>query len=156
MEHFFNGTLIRAGRVAMSRKDLSRRDFNKLSVAALGGALSGALFSSCKSEGDKDGSGGPGDVHVCRGLNTCKGKGAGGGNECAGTGACATAKAHGCNGHNECKGQGGCGANPGANECSGKGACAVPLDETAWKKARAAFEANMNAEGKDIGDAPNE
>ena len=54
------------------------------------------------------------EPHVCRGLNTCQGKGAGGENACAGQGACATANEHTCHYHNECKGQGGCGELSGA------------------------------------------
>ena len=33
------------------------------------------------------------EVHACRGLNACKGQGAGGDNACAGQGACATTAA---------------------------------------------------------------
>jgi len=94
------------------------------------------------------------EPHVCRGLNTCKGKGAGGENACAGQGACASAAAHSCNGENECKGQGGCGANPGQNECKGQGECGVPLMEKSWATARAAFEKSMADAGKEAGAAP--
>lgn len=95
-----------------------------------------------------------GDKNVCRGLNICKGHGAGGENSCAGTGACATITAHKCAGNNECKGQGGCGAKPGENACKGMGSCAVPLKDHAWGKARANFEAAMKAAGKEVGEAP--
>jgi hypothetical protein len=152
-----------------SANRLSRRDFNKLSMAALGGAISGAFLSGC--EGDKkpapegtppSGDVGKGDapaaaaaeIHACRGLNACKGKGTGGENACAGAGNCATAPAHGCSGSNECKGQGGCGEAPGANACSGKGGCAVPLADHAWGKARTLFEARMKAQGKTVAEAP--
>jgi len=143
---------------------LSRRDFNKLSMAALGGALSGAFLSGC--QGDKEAPAPKGDVpkgdvpaaaaevHVCRGLNGCKGKGTGGDNACAGQGKCSTAPAHSCSGKNACKGQGGCGEKPGDNECSGKGGCAVPLQDHAWGKARKSFEEKMKAQGKAIGEAP--
>jgi hypothetical protein len=94
------------------------------------------------------------EPHVCRGLNTCQGKGAGGENACAGQGACATANEHTCHYHNECKGQGGCGENPGQNSCKGHGECAVPLSNATWEKARAAFEKAMTDAGKTVGDAP--
>jgi hypothetical protein len=87
-------------------------------------------------------------------LNTCKGKGAGKQNSCAGTGACAIAEKHTCKGENACKGQGGCGNNPGENACKGQGACAVPLSDAAWKKARAKFEQLMKTAGKQYGPAP--
>ncbi len=48
------------------------------------------------------------EPHVCRGLNTCKGKAQSGKNDCAGQGDCATAKAHTCAGDNDCAGLGGC------------------------------------------------
>jgi hypothetical protein len=94
------------------------------------------------------------EPHVCRGLNSCKGTGAGKDNSCAGTGACASATAHSCRGTNDCTGQGGCGDHPGANSCSGKGECGVPLSDKAWAKARANFETAMKAAGKDVGEAP--
>jgi hypothetical protein len=94
------------------------------------------------------------DMHVCRGLNACEGKGADRKNACAGQGVCATAVPHTCSGQNACKGQGGCGENPGQNECKGKGECAVPLMEAAWKKARAAFEAKMKEDKKEFGQPP--
>ena len=76
------------------------------------------------------------EPHVCRGLNTCKGKGAGAKNDCAGQGDCATAKAHTCAGDNDCAGLGGCNADvkaPGENACKGKGGCHVPIkDSKVW------------------------
>ncbi len=168
----------------MNAKDLTRRDFSKLSVAALGGALAGTVMVGCgdNKDGDADGKkaddkkgadSGGGDTHnvaylleephVCRGLNTCKDKGKGGGNDCAGAGACHTARAHACNGENTCKGQGGCGDYPGQNECNTKGKCQVPLHghekldmENTWGKARKAFAkayADAN-DGKKLLDAP--
>ena len=170
----------------MKKTDLSRRDFNRLSMAAFGGVVAGT-FAGCANEGTDappasdpapaagaapDGSGTTetevgepaaaeetasllmGDKNVCRGLNICKGHGAGGENACAGTGACATLVAHECAGNNECKGQGGCGEKPGENACKGMGSCAVPLKEHAWGKARANFEAAMTAAGKEAGPAP--
>lgn len=93
------------------------------------------------------------EPHVCRGLNTCAGKGKGGDNACAGQGACATATAHSCSGMNECKGQGGCGGKQGENACKGMGGCHVPL-EHGWEDVRARFEAAMKAAGKEFGPAP--
>lgn len=175
----------------MKKTDLSRRDFNRLSMAAFGGVVAGS-FAGCANEGGDDAASSPppatdppqdempegtqtasteegtdeaadGDEtesllltekHVCRGLNICKGHGAGGENSCAGTGACATYAAHECAGNNECKGQGGCGSKPGENACKGMGACAVPLKDHAWGKARANFEAAMKAAGNKVGPAP--
>jgi hypothetical protein len=78
----------------------------------------------------------------------------GGTNACAGQGSCHLAAAHTCHYENECRGQGGCGENPGQNECKQKGNCAVPLGDSAWEKARAAFEKAMTEAGKKFGDAP--
>jgi len=136
----------------MEGHELTRRDFSKLTMAALGGMLAGAAATVHAAQ-EKS----PllSDPHICRGLNTCKGKGQGGTNACAGTGACATAEAHACKGQNACKGQGGCGANPGENACKGQGGCEVPVEhDAAWQKARARFEAAMAAEGKAVGAAP--
>ncbi|NQV28641.1 MAG: hypothetical protein HQ518_30180 [Rhodopirellula sp.] len=167
----------------MKKTDLSRRDFNRLSMAAFGGVVAGT-FAGCAKEGGGEASSTPsapdashdatmpegesgaapageetasllmGEKNVCRGLNICKGHGAGGENACAGTGACATIAAHECAGNNECKGQGGCGTKPGENACKGMGSCAVPLKEHSWGKARANFEAAMKAAGKEVGAAP--
>jgi hypothetical protein len=136
----------------MEGQELNRRDFSKLTMAALGGMLAGAATTVHAAQ-EKN----PllSEPHVCKGLNTCKGKGQGGTNACAGQGACATAQAHSCKGENACKGQGGCGANPGQNACKGQGGCAVPIEHDAtWKKARAKFEQLMAAEGKKVGPAP--
>jgi len=131
----------------MSNQPINRRDFGKLTMAAVGGLVAGSAgtSSTMAAEGDSLLLQEP---HVCRGLNTCKGKGAcktadsscKGHNDCAGAGGCATVEKHACAGENACKGHGGCGANPGENQCKGKGKCAVPLGEKAWKKARANFE----------------
>lgn len=156
----------------MARNELNRRDFHKLAAAALGGVAAGSLVG-CGGD-DKDGTGaeaggakGAGggkkgknvlleEPHVCRGLNTCKEKGAGGDNACAGQGTCSSVKEHTCKGENECKGQGGCKSSPGQNECKGKGECAVPLNDKAWKAAREAFEAAAKKADPPIkvGDAP--
>jgi hypothetical protein len=135
---------------------LNRRDFGKLSVAALGGIAAGVSASSLfaqekKEEADTKKKK---EIHVCRGLNTCKGNGADGKNACAGQGTCATAEAHDCGGQNACKIQGGCGATPGENACKGKGQCAVPLMDKAWTTARKRFEDRMKKAKKKYGDAP--
>lgn len=144
----------------MDNSELNRRDFQRLSMAAFGGMLlgaSGAGAAEDKDEGkDKGKEKNPllSDPHVCRGLNTCKAKGADKKNACAGQGTCATAKEHSCHFENECKGQGGCGEHPGENACKGKGECAVPLNGKAWTKARKRFEELMKKEGKKFGPAP--
>jgi hypothetical protein len=145
----------------MDASNLGRRDFHRLSLAALGGALAGASLASCKSkEHDAMAEVESGvhpllsEPHVCRGLNTCEGKGAGGGNKCAGMGKCATAKSHSCHGMNDCKGRGGCGGKAGMNECAGKGGCAVPLKAEAWAKVRPAFEEAAKAANMKVGAAP--
>jgi uncharacterized membrane protein YphA (DoxX/SURF4 family) len=96
-------------------------------------------------------SGGP---HVCRGLNTCKGKAKDHKNACAGQGACATVESHACQGLNDCKGHGGCDGTAGINLCSGKGACAVPLKEKVWQLARARFEQLAKKQNLPLGSAP--
>ena len=143
-------------RKVVQTPSLSRRDFSKLTMAAFGGVLLGTAMTAGAAEGDAKHD--PElllqDKHVCRGLNTCKGKGKGGDNSCGGTGNCATAEAHSCKGDNACKGQGGCGEYAGQNSCKGQGACEVPLSEKTWKKARKAFEAQMKKAGKTVGEAP--
>lgn len=132
---------------------MHRRDFTKLAAAAFGGLVAGTALAEDKKDEKKN----PllSDKHICRGLNTCKGKGAGGKNECAGMGACATAKAHECATLNDCRGQGGCGEKPGENECKTMGKCAVPVKkEKVWMKARARFEELMKKDGKKVGEAP--
>jgi len=165
----------------MSGDHLTRRDFHKLSLAALGGAVSGAMLAGCSQEPD-GGAGvadldphaghdhGPSESHaaavsedpspflsdpnVCRGLNVCKGYGQGGANDFAGMSNCHTATKHSCHAHNDCKGQGGCGETAGMNSCKGQGKCAVPLKEETWKKALAKFEAAMKTASKPFGDPP--
>jgi hypothetical protein len=158
---------------------LDRREFHKITLAALSGLAAGAAGCEAKKQQPQSTTGtdvnpqmmsvpggsttpavptaGEGTevaLHTCRGLNACKGQGAGKDNSCAGQGTCATVKAHDCAAMNECKGQGGCGENPAANECKGKGGCHVPLMDDAWTKARAAFEAKMKEAGKEVGAAP--
>ena len=141
----------------MSESDLNRRDFQRLTVAALGGMLAGAATAHAKDEvPKKDKNKNPllGEPHICRGLNVCKGLGADKKNACAGQGVCATAKEHTCHYKNECRGQGGCGEHPGENSCKAKGECAVPLMDDTWEKARARFEELMKEEKKKVGKAP--
>ena len=128
----------------------SRRDFNKLTTAALGGMAAGTLVGC--STASKEAKAAE-DVHVCRGLNACKGQGADAKNACAGQGACATVS-HGCAQQNDCKHQGGCGETPGENDCKTKGGCEVPVAGDMWNKARAKFEARMKQQGKEVGAAP--
>ena len=148
------------------RPELNRRDFHKLTAAAVGGILAGRRLGCGREEKKKAGqktgvaqsteNDWLGDVHVCRGLNACKNKGKPGTtNECAGQGACHTLKSdHSCHGENDCKFQGGCGSTAGRNECAKKGNCSVPLMDDAWKGARAAFEEAMKKAGKKFGDPP--
>ena len=143
----------------MDKRHIDRRDFHKLTTAALGGLATGSLLG-CKPQG---GAGGPApaettvakaEVHLCRGLNECKGQGKGGENACRGQGNCATAKEHTCGGENECKGLGGCGEKVGANECRGHGGCHVPLMEDAWKSLRTRKEAEWSQKKLDVGQPP--
>ena len=147
-------------------RNLNRRDFSKLTAAAFGGVVAGMSSSAFAADEKKDHD--PElllkEPHVCRGLNTCKGKESkehGADNACAGQGHCATAKHHECKGENECKGQGGCGEFAGQNTCKGKGGCAVPVscgtpkeEHKVWKSARKEFEKQMKKADKKFGDAP--
>lgn len=149
----------------MSKSEIDRRTFNQLTAAALGGIAAGSL-AGCGGEkpaakpGVTNGPEGTktvaaaGDVHLCRGLNDCKGKGKGGDNACRGQGACATAKEHACGGQNECKGLGGCGETAGANACKGEGGCHVPLMASAWKKLHDKLEAGWKEKKLEYGKAP--
>lgn len=145
----------------MGTDGLKRRDFHRLTAAAIGGILAGASGTSVASAQDKDApkvSVDPalllrGDPNVCRGLNACQGKGKGT-HACAGQSVCATAKAHACNGENDCKGLGGCGGYPGQNTCKGKGHCAIPLQKDTWALARKQFEHLMKDAGRKFGNAP--
>lgn len=112
------------------------------------------------------------EMHVCRGLNQCKGQGTGGSGSMAGDGNCATAVAHGCSGSESCHMQSGCGRgapenqeHPGDNECKGHGGCAVPITDnvmsagkyegrSVWEVARELFEARMTEKGVEVADAP--
>ena len=142
----------------MAHRHLDRRDFNKLTTAALGGLAAGSILG-CGSEPAP----GPGpavtpvaasDKHLCRGLNECKGQGKGGQNACRGQGACHTVAEHSCGGQNECKGLGGCGETAGANECKTKGGCHVPLMDSAWDKVRKRKETEWQDKKLASGAAP--
>ena len=161
----------------MSAQDFDRRDFHKLSLAAFSGMMAGSLVG-CGSKTPPAGTMAPSsappagttpvpltltdeqvklltdDVHTCRGLNTCKGKGRSKENECAGQGTCASVADSSCGGQNDCATLGGCGESAGLNECKGKGGCHVPLMDDAWKQAREAFEAAMKKSSKEFGPAP--
>ncbi len=132
------------------RNDLSRREFNRLTSAALAGLTAGTWIGCSATTKEAHAAA---DLHVCRGLNACKGQGADAKNACAGQGTCATVQ-HGCAQQNDCKGQGGCGEVPGQNDCKTKGGCGVPLSGDMWKKARANFEDRMKQQNKEIGAAP--
>lgn len=137
------------------KPQMNRREFSQLTAAALGGLMTGSMMSSNLFADEHNPKLLLEEPHVCRGLNTCKNKGKGGENACAGQGTCATAKSHACKGENACKGQGGCGEHPGQNACKGQGACAVPIEkEAVWKRARSAFEEQMKQAGKKVGPAP--
>jgi hypothetical protein len=146
----------------MRPSDVNRRDFSRLALAALGGLLAGtsAGYGDEKEEEKKEDKKTSKkhllllEPHICRGLNTCKGKGKGGKHDCAGMGNCHTVESHTCKGENECRGQGGCGEKPGENACKGMGECAVPLKDKVWTKARKRFEELMTKEGKKFGPAP--
>ena len=112
------------------------------------------------------------EMHVCRGMNECKGQGINGSGTTAGDGNCATAVAHGCGGSNSCVHQSGCGKgaaenqeHPGENEDKAKSACAVPITtnvmsdgkykgRAVWEVARELFEKRMEAKGKEVAPAP--
>ena len=145
----------------MSQFEIDRRTFNQLTAAALGGIAAGSL-AGCG--GEKPGAkpattNGPepkavADVHLCRGLNDCKGKGNGGDNACRGQGSCATVKEHACGGKNECKGLGGCGETAGENTCKEQGGCHVPLMPGAWKKLHDKLEVSWKEKKLEYGKAP--
>jgi hypothetical protein len=155
----------------MSDGGMDRRDFHKLTVAALGGMVAGTAVGCTRPSvppPNKATSVAPaGEVslteteqliidepHTCRGLNSCKSLGRSKDNACAGQGTCASIADQTCGGNNKCKGQGGCGEVPGMNSCEGKGGCHIPLMDDAWTHARTSFEAAMKKSGKTFGKAP--
>ncbi len=139
----------------MKRTELNRRDFNRLTSATFGGLLAGTI-AGCGGGEETAAAENPllSEPHVCRGLNTCQGKGKSGDNQCAGEGSCFTVSEHSCHGENDCKGQGGCGETVGQNACDTKGECAVKLGDTAWEKAHTKFTELMEAAGKTVGEPP--
>jgi hypothetical protein len=139
----------------MAHRPLDRRDFNKLTTAALGGLAAGAMLGCSPDPAGPGGQAARGaEIHLCRGLNECKGQGKGGDNACRGQGACATAKEASCGGNNECKGLGGCGDTVGANECKGQGGCHIPLMDGAWTKLREKKEAEWKGKSLEFSAAP--
>jgi hypothetical protein len=141
----------------MSQHELDRRQFHHLTAAALGGLVAGAtLGCGGKTQPVASAPAGATDKHLCRGLNECKGQGAGGKNDCRGQGDCATVEHHGCGGENTCKGLGGCGESVGANDCAGKGGCHVPLMESAWDTMRKRLEDKWTKASQKFGAAPPE
>ncbi|MEM7038393.1 MAG: hypothetical protein AAF570_15520 [Bacteroidota bacterium] len=123
--------------------------------------------SSCSSKAPKGNINKAVELHICMGLNACKGHDRFGTNECAGMGFCATIEHH-CHAINNCRGQGGCGLygsgveqdNPGENPCAWMGSCASPVENTrlstagpnigkgVWARARERFEERMRREVK--------
>jgi len=149
----------------MDQRSIDRRDFHKLTTAALSGLAAGTLAGCGKGRpvsmtpppAGPSGEGGAvakADIHLCRGLNDCKGLGKDAKNDCRGQGTCATAKEHTCGGQNECKGLGGCGDDVGANDCKTKGGCHVPLMDDAWDKLRKKKEAEWQEKKLPAGAAP--
>ena len=142
----------------MNPNGMDRREFHQLTVAALGGVIAGTSVgcNSAAPTTPAKSTSAPAaqtsapmaqvtltpemetlimdEPHTCRGLNSCKGKGRGEDNDCAGQGMCASVADAVCGGHNNCKGEGGCGKNPGMNDCKGKGGCHVPLMEGRGKR----------------------
>jgi hypothetical protein len=155
----------------MSPSEMHRREFHQLTLAALSGVVAGTAIGC---GGGTNPSAAPAkakaapeipltssaetlildEPHTCRGLNSCKGHGRDKENACAGQGTCASIADASCGGQNECKGQGGCGTSPGMNDCKGQGGCHIPLMDSAWETARAAFETAMKKNNKTFGPAP--
>src|SRR5688572_13546173 len=136
------------------RRDFDRRDFHRLTAAALGGLAAGV--SGCGERGRPAGdvAVAKADVHLCRGLNDCKGQGKDGKNDCRGQGTCATAKENTCGGQNDCKGLGGCGGKEGAKEWKGQGGCQVRLMTGAWETLRKRKEGEWGEKKLEFGSAP--
>lgn len=145
----------------MNEKNVSRRNFSKLTLAAAAGIVAGTGVALAQEGSGKKDAKKPfpvdaglllQDPNVCRSLNSCADKGKGK-HSCAGQGACATVDKHTCKGENQCKGQGGCGGYPGQNACKEQGHCAVPLSKDSWKLARKQFEHLMTGLGQKYGEA---
>ncbi|MGH2720988.1 MAG: hypothetical protein ACRDJO_05225 [Actinomycetota bacterium] len=115
------------------------------------------------------------ELHVCMGLNACKGHGVNGTGDLAGMGECATVQ-HVCHGDNNCRAQGGCGyagsdyeqSLPGTQACKWNGSCASPINasrvssagpnkgKSVWQLARRLFEQRMYQAGLPFGPSPGE
>jgi hypothetical protein len=134
--------------------DLDRRTFHQLTAAAIGGLVAGASLGCGNKDAKPGATASAGDKHLCRGLNDCKGQGAGGKNDCRGQGDCATVAHHACGTENTCKGLGGCGDTAGINECAGKGGCHVPLMEGAWDQVRSLMVTKWKTAKQNYADAP--
>lgn len=148
---------------------------NSTTIENLGGSSSNGC-GSCSSPAPKPSGTVPPpiELHVCMGLNACKGHDRFGTNNCAGTGFCATAQQHNCHTLNNCRGQGGCGlygdgeeqSNPGNNDCAWQGSCAVPIQaerystqgenkgKSVWVQARKLFEERMQKANRNFGASP--
>jgi len=146
----------------MAEQPLDRRDFHKLTAAALGGLAAGTVLGCGGDKPAAPVAANPAtpvtpaaaEKHLCRGLNECKAQGNDGKNSCRGQGACHTVAEHSCGGQNECKGLGGCGDTAGANECKAKGGCHVPLMDSAWDKVRKRKETEWQEKKLSSGAAP--
>ncbi len=88
---------------------MKRREFAKMMGAVAAGLAAGSKVRADEKAQDKA------EKHVCKGHNSCKGKGGcksgdngcAGKNSCKGKGGCASAEAkHACKGQNACKGHG--------------------------------------------------
>ena len=107
----------------------SRRKFLKMTGSAALAASAGLSQAALDDAA-------PDDYHICRGLNSCEGKGKDKSGTMAGDGNCAVVSGgdHGCSGQNDCKNQGACGSGDypiqywiGENDCKGLGGCGVPI-----------------------------
>jgi hypothetical protein len=75
----------------MAERPLDRRDFNKLTAAALSGLATGSMLGCGGDKPAAPVAANPAapttpEKHLCRGLNECKGQGKGGQNTCRGQG----------------------------------------------------------------------
>jgi hypothetical protein len=103
---------------------MDRRDFTKAMGAVVAGMAAGTrVFAEEKKVEKTPAKAEARDLHICKGMNDCKGKG----------GCASDAAKHSCKGKNQCKGLGGCAVSAngcaGKNDCKGKGGCAVPVNK---------------------------